>query len=497
MAVVLVSFGLVAGVLLSSLVPAIQADPQTAAGGAATKGRDPFSYRDVVKKVLPAVVYIEAVTRPVGRPRASNEATGETPFDGALRRFLEEQRRMVPRSDQAGSGAIIDPKGIVVTNNHVVSGADQVEVHLKDGRKFTSRSITTDPKTDLAVIKLDANVPLPYIELGDSDAMEIGDRVLAVGAPFGLAGSVTHGIISAKGRNLGLSGYSLYEDYLQTDAAINPGNSGGPLINLDGQIIGINTAIKSQSGGFQGVGLAIPSNLARTVVNQLAKEGVVRRGYLGIQMQDVDDQLAAKFNLGDQRGVVVMQTYPDAPAAKGGVKEMDIITAINGRQIADGRELQKAILATEIGKTVELSVIRDGKPEKLKVAIEQQPEDYGLVRAERGRRPAPGRSEPSIESTSLEKLGIEVTELTSDLADQFGYKEKGGVLVTKVERGSVAEVGGLRPGMLIVKAERKNVDTPKALKDIVEKASPEEGVLLMVRTPTGGLRYLVLKGSSN
>lgn len=487
-AAIFVTLGVLVGVIATSQLPLGKADPQPA--GAASAPRDLISYRDVVKKVLPAVVYIEASSRATAKK--TKEADGDaTPFDGNLRKFLEEQRRGTPPSGQAGSGAIVDPKGVVVTNNHVVSGAQQVIIHLKDGRKFESTSIVTDPKTDLAVVKFNAPSSLPYIELGDSEAMEIGDRVLAVGAPFGLAGSVTQGIISAKSRNLNLNSYSLYEDYLQTDAAINPGNSGGPLVNLDGQIIGINTAIKSQNGGFQGVGLAIPSNIVRNVVNQLSKDGIVRRGYLGIQMQDVDEQLASKLKLGDQRGVVVMQAYADAPAAKGGVKEMDVITAINGRAITTGLDLQKVVFATEVGKPVELTVLRDGKKEKLKVAIEQQPDDYGLVKNERTRRPS--RGESTIETTNLEKIGIDVAELTSDLAEQLGYKEAKGVLITKVERGSVAELAGLRGGMLIVKAEKKAVESTEALKGIVEKASLSEGLLLMIKTPTGGTRYVVLK----
>jgi serine protease Do len=490
-AAIFLTLGVLVGVLGTSQLPLGKADPQSAGTPAASQPRDLHSYRDVVKKVLPAVVYVEATSKATARRRPTDD-TDTSPFDGNLRRFLEEQRRMMPRSDQAGSGAIIDAKGIVITNNHVVSGADQVEVTLKDGRKFTSKSIHTDPKTDLAVVKIEAASPLPYIELGDSDAMEIGDRVLAVGAPFGLAGSVTQGIVSAKGRNLNLNNYSLYEDYLQTDAAINPGNSGGPLVNLDGKIIGINTAIKSQNGGFQGVGLAIPSNMVRAVVTQLANDGVVRRGYLGIQMQDVDDQLADKLKLGEQRGVVVMETYANAPAAKAGIKEMDVITAVNGRPITTGRDLQRSVFSAEIGKPVELTVLRDGKVEKLKVAIEQQPEDYGLVKSERARRPS---RDSTVESISLDKIGIEVAELTSDLADQLGYKDVKGVVITRVERGSIAELAGLRSGTLIMKAEKKTVDTPDALKGIVEKASLNDGILLMIRTPTGGTRYIVLKAS--
>jgi serine protease Do len=458
------------GFLTAELIPLGQAELKGLGSPTPGRGRDPFSYRDVVQKVLPAVVYIEASGR-------GGLARG---------RFLPEQ---------AGSGAIIDPSGVIVTNNHVVSGVDQVEVHLKDGRKFTSRSILTDPKSDLAIVRIKSASPLPYIELGDSDAIEIGDRVLAVGAPFGLAGSVTHGIISAKGRDLNLSPYSLYQDYLQTDAAINPGNSGGPLVNMDGQIIGINTAIKSQSGGFQGIGLAIPSNLVRTVVSQLAREGVVRRGYLGIQMQDVDEQIAEKLNLGGTRGVVVVQVYPNTPAAKAGLKEMDIITEVNGRKIAEGKELQRAVFNSEIGKPVELTILREGKLERIKVIVEEQPEDYGLVRGEPGGR-RPNRDQPGPEGVYLESIGIEVSAMTPELAEQWGYRDARGVVISRVEPGSLASNAGLRPGMVIVRAERQNVDSPAQLEEILKKASLAKGVLLQIRTPAGGSRFVILRSDS-
>jgi len=257
------------------------------------------SYRDIVKKVLPAVVSIESRTK-VARTRQPRRAQ---PFDDQqlppeLRRFFEGMPRVQPRDQEDdeddsgpgrvgfGSGFIVDPKGVILTNFHVVDGADQVEVQLLDGRKFVSKDIKTDPKSDLAIVRIQPKGTLPFLELGDSDAMEIGDRVLAVGAPFGLTGTVTHGIISAKGRSLRMN---LYEDFLQTDAPINPGNSGGPLVNLEGQVIAINSAIKSRSGGFQGVGMAIASNLAKNIMGQLLKDGVVRRGYLGVQIRDIQD----------------------------------------------------------------------------------------------------------------------------------------------------------------------------------------------------------------
>lgn len=312
--------------------------------------KEPFSYREVVKATVPAVVSIESRAK---ARRGGNERSIELGF---------------------GSGVIVDSKGIVLTNNHVVDGADFVNVHLTDGRTFTSKDIVTDKKTDLAIVRIQADKPLPFLALGDSDKMEVGDTVLAVGAPFGLTNSVTHGIISAKSRNLKLN---LYEDFLQTDAAINPGNSGGPLVNLAGKVIGINSAIKSRSGGFQGVGLAVSSNLARTIMEQLQKDGVVHRGYLGVQIREVDAEVASKLRVKERVGVLVTGVIADSPGAKGGLKVGDIVTSVGGKPVREGAELQKAVLALPLGKPVEVSVIRNGEVKATKVVIEEQPEDFG------------------------------------------------------------------------------------------------------------------------
>ena len=267
---------------------------QNTAKPAAVAIKELYSYRDIVKKMLPAVVSIESKVKPANPVRMQRRRPDLDQIPEEFRQFFggAEQFEMPQRPQVGfGSGFLVDSKGVVLTNYHVVAGADQVEITLADGRKFTSKDIKADQKSDLAIVRIESKTALPHLELGDSDQMEIGDRVLAVGAPFGLTGSVTHGIISAKGRN-GLS-MNMYEDFLQTDAPINPGNSGGPLVNLEGKVVGINSAIKTQSGGFQGVGLAIASNLAKNVKDQLLKDGVVRRGYLGVQIKDlIDKELA-------------------------------------------------------------------------------------------------------------------------------------------------------------------------------------------------------------
>ncbi len=308
------------------------------------------SYREVVKSVVPAVVSIESR----GKPRRVGSKAPELGF---------------------GSGVIVDPKGVILTNFHVIEGADSVEVSLPDGRKFSSKDIRGDRKTDLAIVRIQSEKPLPALELGDSDQMEVGDRVLAVGAPFGLTGTVTHGIISAKSRNLKLN---FYEDFLQTDAAINPGNSGGPLISLDGKVIGINSAIKSKTGGFQGVGLAISSNLTKEIMTQLLRDGTVRRGYLGVQIRDVDNEVATKLNVKEGEGVLITKVFDNAPGSKGGLKTGDVVLSVGGKNVKDGLTLQRAVASLPVGKEAEVSLIREGKPKSLSIKIEEQPEDYGM-----------------------------------------------------------------------------------------------------------------------
>jgi serine protease Do len=465
------------------------------------------SYRDIVKKVLPAVVMIESkAATPVMKKSGGRR---QMPFDEKhmpeeLRRFFKDfnsgpQPQQFGDDDGdddgspylgLGSGFVVDPKGVILTNNHVVQGASEVVVNFKDGRKLTSKDIKTDPKTDLAIVRVKAESPLPYLEMGDSAAMEIGDRVLAVGAPFGLSGSVTAGIVSAKQRSLHMN---MYEDFIQTDAAINPGNSGGPLVNLEGKVIGINSAIKSRTGGFQGVGMAISSNLAKNIMEQLLKNGAVRRGYLGVQIKDVDSPALAK-KLGVENGVLVTQVFDGSPAAKAGVKEGDVIVGLYNKAIREGHELSSAVADLPLDKPIDLEVVRDGQKKMLEVTVGEQPKDFGIARVPSHRTP---KQEEEGSSVTFEKLGFEVTDLTPELADQLGYKEAArGALITAVDRGSPASEGGLRRGMLITKVEKHMVKSTADLRDQLEKASMEKGVLLQVKTPTGGTTYVLLQATA-
>jgi len=343
-----IAFGLVAGFVISSRMDTIQAEVLTPT---IVAPKELTSYRDLVKRVAPAVVSIESLG---GKNRRTGRDDSPIGF---------------------GSGVIVDSKGTILTNFHVIENADSVNVILPDGRRFASKTIFGDRKTDLAIVRISVDKPLPYLEFGNSDEIEVGDRVLAIGAPYGLSGTVTHGIISARNRNIKLN---QYEDFLQTDAAINPGNSGGPLISMDGRVIGINSVIKSKSGGNSGIGLAISSNLARSVMEQLQKDGSVRRGYLGVGIADLDDVIAEKLGVDKgTQGVVLTRVYPAAPAFRSGLKVGDVITSVGGKKVRDGSDLQKTVSGLPLNLATPVGVFRDGRNIEVEVKIEEQPEEFG------------------------------------------------------------------------------------------------------------------------
>jgi serine protease Do len=461
------------------------------------------SFHPVVNVVLPAVVSIETRDKPATKvAKKPAQPRERRPFNN--QQLPEEFRRFFGNGgglddlpfempDQSprhafGSGFLVDPHGIILTNNHVVDGAEQVEVQLADGRKFLTKDIHTDPRTDLAIVRIQTKEALPYLQLGDSKAMQIGDRVLAVGAPFGLTGTVTTGIISAKGRSMHMN---MFEDFLQTDAAINPGNSGGPLVNLEGQVIGINTAIKSESGGSQGVGFAISSDMAKKVMDQLEKNGRVTRGYLGVEIKNLSEEVAARLGLGHEPGLLVAKVHEDSPAAKAGLKDGDVITSLDGKKVPNVQDLQHMVGEFPIGKAVPVTVQRDGKSLTLQVKIEDMPGEFGSVKTS-----AKGATHPEEQETRMDKLGMTVTDMTPEMAKQFGYKGKtAGAMVTEVESGSSAADAGLRRGMLVVKVDQKDVPDAAAVREAVDKGDLKKGVLLQVRTPQGATDYVMLKNT--
>jgi serine protease Do len=304
--------------------------------------------------------------------------------------------------------------------------------------------------------------------------MEIGDRVLAVGAPFGFTGTVTHGIISSKGRSIRMN---LYEDFLQTDAAINPGNSGGPLINLEGKVIGITSAIKSRTGGFQGIGLAISSNLGKSIVEHLLRDGVVRRGYLGVGILDVDEEMAKELGLKEATGVKVNRLYPNAPGEKGGLKTGDVIVRVAGKRVRDGRDLQMVVASQPVGKAVEVEVIRGGKLRTQKVTLDEQPREFGKPRVPEVPRPGMG-------AIPMKSIGLTAANLTPELAEALGYADTvKGALVTEVVRNGPAHRAGVQPGQVVLRVDKTPITTAKALASAITAGSLKKGIVLEVRGP--------------
>ncbi|RMF42434.1 MAG: DegQ family serine endoprotease [Deltaproteobacteria bacterium] len=430
------------------------------------------AFRAVARKVSPAVVFIKV-------EKESEVAMPEFPFgDELFRRFFgappapEHQPKTRKRKARGqGSGFIISPDGLIMTNNHVVGDADKVTVRLLDGREFTADTIGTDPATDIALIKID-ETDLPFLKLGNSDSLEVGDWVLAVGNPFGLSHTLTAGIVSAKGRSgIGLNDY---ENFIQTDAAINPGNSGGPLVNLDGQVVGINTAIFSRSGGYMGIGFAIPINMAKKIRDQLVKHGKVIRGRLGVYIQDLTPDLAESFGIDKRKGILIAQVIEDSPAEKAGLMRGDVILRIDGDPVGKVADFRNRIALTAPGTRVTLLVLRDGKKKKIKVTIEAM--EGGEV-AKAG-------------TSSISSYGLSLQPLTPELADRLGYEGEKGVLVAGVEPGSPAEEAGIERGDLILEVNRVNVTTPAEVREALKKSRGAKAVMLVRHGET--TRYLAL-----
>lgn len=465
------------------------------------------AFRAASDRVLPAVVSIQHTTesKMVKREvRPSPKGRGGLPKgfqdDPLLRRFFDEDgfggvpgldempdMRSIPQQS-SGSGVIIDKSGIVLTNNHVVAGGGKIVVKLHDGREFVATEAKTDPNTDIAVVRVKVDGDLPAAVMGDSDAMRIGDWVLALGQPFGLQDTVTAGIISAKQRNVAITKHA---EFLQTDAAINPGNSGGPLVNLEGEVIGINTAINSTSGGNQGVGFAIPVNVAKWVSSQLLKDGKVHRAYLGVGIQPVTQELAGQFGMKVPSGALVTEVFPDSPAAKAGIQSQDVIVEFAGRPITHAGQLPAIAGRSPIGSKQPVVVLRDGKKVQLTMTLREQPANFG-VRAE---SEVNGEESPPQENPSekFDMLGLEVATLTADVARQLGIRDVTGVVITSVQEGSPAEKSGLEAGMAIIQVGRKPVKTAANFEAATKDADMKKGLMLLVRTAEGS-RFVVVRG---
>ena len=432
----------------------------------------------VAQTVKPAVVNIATTQkpRPAERPRGQVPPSFQGPFrdffgDDFFERFFGQQPQREQHS--LGSGVIVDKRGYILTNNHVIERADEIEVRLSDKRKFKATVVGKDPKTDLAVIKIDATGDLPVATLGDSGKVRIAEWVMAIGNPFGLDQTVTVGVVSAIGRSD--VGITMYEDFIQTDASINPGNSGGPLVNMSGEVIGINTAIVATG---HGIGFAIPVSMARDVKDRLIAQGKVVRGWLGIGIQELTDELAKQFGVGPEDGVLVGNVMKDGPAEKGGLKTGVIIQEFNGTKITNLRQLQREVAQGPVNTPATVKVLREKQALSLTVVLGEQPTEV-----------AAGPAESPTENT--DRFGFSVQDLTPELRDQFKLSADGGVIVSGVEADGPAARAGLRVGDIVAEANRERVSSAAAFTRILSQMRRGSNLLLLVQRE-GGSRFVVV-----
>jgi len=458
---------LVAGLIFSLSLPALLA--------AKSVGPD---FVDLSKKLKPTVVNIR--TAKVVKPRSNQlRPRMQSPFDNFFEEFFGQFNGQAPqqrarREQSLGTGFIISEDGYILTNNHVVSGADEVMVKLADGRELKGEIKGADEKLDLALIKISDKEKFHAADLGDSDALEVGEWVMAIGNPFGLSQTVTAGIVSAKGRVIG---NGPYDDFIQTDASINPGNSGGPLFSAEGKVVGINTAIIA---GGQGIGFAIPINMAKGIITQLRDSGKVTRGYLGVRFQPLTPDLAKSFGLESEKGALIASVEKDTPAEKAGLKAGDVILEFDGKPIDEGTELARYVATTPIDKKVRIVVFRDGRKQELSVVV-------GKLKVDNLTSTATGGSES-------EKLGINVQELTPELAGRLNLKDsKSGLVVTEVKPGSPAEEAGTQPGSLIIEINGQRPDSLEKLNTVISKIQKGDVVRLLLKRPDGSIHYVAMK----
>jgi len=434
----------------------------------------PQSFTQLAKSAGPAVVNIRTERTLTSRIPTFTNPFGmrghTTPFDDFFNQFFGNMHPRKFKQKSLGSGFIISKDGYIVTNNHVIKNADKISVKLKNGDEFDGKVIGTDKNTDIALIKIDAKRDLPYLKLGDSDKLETGQWVVAIGSPFGLEQTVTAGIVSAKGRVIG---EGPYDDFIQTDASINPGNSGGPLLDMSGNVIGINTAIIA---GGTGIGFAIPSNMAKEVVEQLKKSGHVTRGWLGVAIQDLDSDLKEYYNV--KNGVLVTEVFSGDPADKAGIKANDIIISVDGKPVDSPRKLSRLVASLKPGQKVKIGIIRNGKKKTLTARLAERNDDK-LASAEKSNGHMPE-----------DELGIQVSDITPDIQKRLNMDDSKGVVVVNVEPDSKADKAGLKKGDVIKEISHKQVSSVKDYKDIIESAKPGDELQFYVLRAFQGIKII-------
>jgi serine protease Do len=459
--------------LLVMLSPAQGAARSTSDTDIALLEKSSKAFVNVVKMATPAVVHIK-----VEKTARTSSGRGQIPEEFFNHPFFEQffgpqfrQQQPQPREFTQrgqGSGFIISKDGYILTNNHVVEGADLISVTLADEREFVARLVGADPQTDVALLKIEDPANLPVLPLGDSNQLEAGEWVIAIGNPFGLSQTVTVGVVSATGRSS--VGINEYENFIQTDAAINPGNSGGPLINGRGEAVGINTALFSRTGGYMGIGFAIPINMAKSIQDQLQLQGKVTRGWLGVVIQNVTKDLAESFGLDKAGGILISEVQDNSPASAAGLKQGDIIYRLNDAELKDVSDLRNQVALLSPGSPAMLLIVRDGREKKIQVTIGEQPADFSRAGA------------PQQKQESLDRFGLTVQELTEELAEKFEYEAGSGVIISDVSPGGAAEAAGLKPGQLIEEVNRERVRSLDELQKALEKSTDSEKILLRLRS---------------
>jgi serine protease Do len=461
--------------------------------GAAAQAAPPESFAPIIEPLMPAVVNISTTQKihqqaQMMSPMFDFEGLPDTPQGRQLKQLFR-QFGQPPGGMQApdkevtslGSGFVIDASGYVVTNNHVVGEAEEIKVIFADNTHYPATLVGRDPKTDLALLKIKADKPLPFVSFGDSDVMKVGDWVIAVGNPFGLGGSVSAGIVSARGRNINAGPF---DDFIQTDAAINRGNSGGPVFNTKGEVVGISTAIFSPTGGSIGIGFAIPSAMAKSVVESLKKDGVIHRGWLGVKIQQVSEEIANSLGLGKPRGALVLEVSKDSPAVGSGLAAGDVIVKFDGREIDEMRKLPRYVAETKIGKKVDMVVWRKGKEVTLSMKIGELPDD-GSDETEGGKLGKSGKKNGSEPAAKDLVLGMQLVPITSEIRQRFRLPATlKGVIVDDVDMAGEAAKRGIRPGDIILEANQEAVESAEAVRSAIaaaKKAGREFTLLRVMR----------------